>query len=349
MFLSPLGTNKTQVINHQLSDNEIFLLHYLNGRMIKYGIDKPVKQLFPDFNKTMTSLKKNGYLEEDDHSYFLQCMNVFELKNLLKKLSLSTTGKKNELINRIISNTTEEFRESICPDLYYVLSPVGLEVDSKYIETKKENTRQMKECAFVFIKQGKFEKASLEKAKFYSSMPIPPGIGIDWSDKKQIKAQSKKCQEELKRYNFADLDNSQDYKDLLFKILYYDVEIENNLNTSIIKFIELSQEQLNCQNLDAFFEKKNYVPTENEKVFVYLDTKRYNRYQETMTKTSGSRQYNPLPPNEFKVSDSTIQLWKEYQEFSRLSNLKIKNFPKTFNTFQKHKHQNSEKYQSWIK
>ena len=68
-----------------------------------------------------------------------------------------------------------------------------------------------------------------------------------------------------------------------------------------------------------------------------------------MTKTSGSRQYNPLPPNEFKVSDSTIQLWKEYQEFSRLSNLKIKNFPKTFNTFQKHKHQNSEKYQSWIK
>jgi hypothetical protein len=82
--------------------------------------------------------------------------------------------------------------------------------------------------------------------------------------------------------------------------------------------------------------------------FVYLDTKRFNTFQIQNQKFFKDKKYQPLPIGEFKVMDSTISLWKEFDEYNMLSKKGISGFPKTYQTFQKHKHNNSEKYKNWI-
>ena len=62
-------------------------------------------------------------------------------------------------------------------------------------------------------------------------------------------------------------------------MLYYDIEIEHNLFKSITKYMHLCNEILDCPDLECFFQRRCYNPIESEKIFVYLDTKRYNALQ----------------------------------------------------------------------
>ena len=335
-----------------LDENMIFLLHYLRHRKIKWGIDFRVRELFENYEKAISDLKVYGYLEDDNYFEFLKEMNVADLKVISKKFQLSTSGVKKDLVKRIIDNTTPEQRAQICSDQYYVLTAAGIKVDEEYVRNKKEQNRALQKDFLQETKHSNYEHATLIKANTYSKMPIPPGIGVDWTNKEEIHKQSKSEQKRLRKYDFSDLNNSEAYKEMLFQILYYDNEIGNNLFTSISKFTGPENEHIDCPEIEKFFEGKGYRPTEAEKIFVYLDTKRFNEFQINMQKTLKSEKYRPLPKGVFHISDQTISFWKKQredrEEFERLSQLEIKGFPKTLQTFQKHKEKDDEKYQSWI-
>lgn len=335
-----------------LDENMIFLLHYLRHRKIKWGIDFRVRELFENYEKTISVLKVYGYLEDDNHFEFLKEMNVADLKAVSKKFQLSTSGVKKDLIKRIIDNTTPEQRAQICSDQYYVLTAAGIKVDEEYVRNKKEQNRTMQKDFLQETKRSNYEHASLIKANTYSQMPIPPGIGIDWKNTREVRQRSRFEQTRLRNFDFSDLNNSEDYKEILLQILYYDNEIGHNLFASISKFITPENERIVCPELEKFFEGKNYIPTEAEKIFVYLDTKRFNEFQTNMRKTLKNEKYRLLPKGTFHISDQTIDFWKKQkedrEEFERLSQLEIKGFPKTLQTFQKHKEKNDEKYHSWL-
>lgn len=331
-----------------LNENEIFLLHYLRNRKIEWRIDKSVKDLFENYNKTFSKLKQNGYLKDDDHTYFLEMMDIPKLKTILKSLSLSVSGNKKDLIERIITHTTETERSEICPDLYYILTEKALIIDEEYTAKTKAKNIMVKESMYQEIKEGNFIKASLLKADDYAKRPIPLGIGVDWNDTEYIITNSQKWMDIINKFDFSDLLNTDLYIDLLKKTLYYDDQIENHLYNSIKKFIIPFEETLNCPDLDNFFLQKNYMPSEIHKVFVYLDTKRFNAFQIRNQKLFNNNKYQPLPMGDFKVMDSTISLWKEFDEYHILSQKGITGFPKTYQTFHKHKHSNSDKYKNWI-
>lgn len=331
-----------------ISEKEIFLLHYLHGRKIEWKIDNPVKDLFDDYNITFSSLKERGYLIDDEHSYFLETMNISQLKEILRNRSLSLSGKKAELIQRIISDTSEAERMEICPDLYYVLTEKALKLDKEYRKKQKNLNASLKETMKHNISSGNYNKAVLEKAANFSARVLPPGIGVDWNDTETILQNSSKELKRIKEYDFADLKNSNSYKLSLINALYYDVEIEHNLYKSITEFVIPTGEFILCDELDTFFMKKGFMPDECHKVFVYLDTKRYNQFQVHMRDLLKDEKYKPLPPGQFKLADSTLNYWKEFSEYKSLSEKGIENFPKTFQTYQKHKNNNSEKYKTWI-
>ena len=331
-----------------LNEKEIFLLHYLRNRKIEWKIDEPVKDLFENYNLTFSKLKQNGYLKDDKHTYFLETMNTAKLKEILKLLSLSVSGGKRDLIERIITYTTEIKRAEICPDLYYVLTEKALIIDEEFIAKTKAKNTMLKESMYQEIKEGNLIKASLLKASDYAKRPMPPGIGIDWNDTEHVIETSQKQIDIINEFDFTDLKNSNPYINLLKKTLYYDSEIENQSYNSIEKFIIPFEETLNCPDLDDFFQRKTYLPSEIHKVFVYLDTKRFNVFQLHQQKFFKNEKYQPLPAGEFKVTYNSISLWKEFDEYKMLSQKGISGFPKTFQTFQKHKHSNSEKYKNWI-
>lgn len=58
--------------------------------------------------------------------------------------------------------------------------------------------------------------------------------------------------------------------------------------------------------------------------------------------------YEALPDGIYNISETTIELWKEYQKYEFLSQQNIDGFPTTYETYKKHKANNSKKYQFWI-
>ena len=331
-----------------LNEKEIFLLHYLYGRKIAWKIDDPVKSLFKDFDKELSYLFEEAYLQEDEYSFFLQQMNIKALKAVLKKLSLSLSGNKEILINRILENSTPEERKSICSDQYYVLSEKGLALNSKFIKDRKAKEECLKEKFIKAVEQNNFESAALFMAQEYSTRIIPPGIGIDWADTDQVKSMSKKELNQIKSFDFSDLLNTDFFVNRLVQIMYYDNMIEHNLWNSIEIFLLREKEAINCPSLEAYFKQKEFNPTEEQRIYTYLVTKRYNTYQLNMGKMLKDTNYKPLPSGEYLISDSEISLWKDLNEFHELSGKNIDNFPKTFATFQKHKAKKDDKYLSWI-
>ena len=289
-----------------LDEKKSFLLHYLHHRKIEWEIDKSVQALFDDYKRVISDLRKYGYLMDDNHSFFLEEMNVTDLKTISKSLSLPAFGKKIDLIERIVNNTTPEERAAICPDLYYVLTPSGLKVDEEYTKNKRTQNILLKDNMFKDIQSKMYEQTALTKSNAYSKEVIAPGIGIDWSDTEAMKKHAQLEQQLLREYDFSDLDNSDDYKEILFQILYYDNEIEHNLLASIEKFITTCEEKINCPDLEIFFQNKGFFPSESKKIFVYLDTKRFNIFQQNMRRILKNEKYFPLPKGEFHVSDKTI-------------------------------------------
>lgn len=331
-----------------LTNKERFFLHYLRNRKMDWHIDAPVKDLFPNYKETISNLKENGYLTRDNHSYFLETMTIPELKNILKSLALPVSGKKAELTQRIIQNTSESQRKEICPDLYYVLTEKGiLEEESYFSEHKKQNL-QLKENILSLIKKGDFREAVYCMCESYAKEIIAPGIGIDWNDKEAIWNTKQKKLVKLQKYNFPDLDNSESFKQLLIKCLFYKILIEHELWKAIALFIDETNEILSCKSLSLFFEQYNYTPTESQKWYTYLSTKLFNIYQDNMHQVLKNESYEALPDGIYNISETTIELWKEYQKYELLSQQNIDGFPTTYETYKKHKANNSKKYQFWI-
>lgn len=331
-----------------LNDKEKFLLHYLNGRELNRGIDKPVQKLFEHYEQHIQILKNAGYLTDDDHSYFLEIKSIPELKKILKQFMLPTSGKRAELIERIKSNTTEMQRSDLCPTLYYVLTDKGIKENASFISQRKDNTHKLKLEIYNFIKSGDFKSAVFSMCTSYSQEVIPPGIDTDWNDKEQIWENQQKMLKQIQGYELSDLNNSDAFKDMLMKCAFYDSLIEHELWHSIDLFLGDTLELMNCKNLSCFFKKYNYDPSEEQKWYTYLSTKRYNSFQLNMCKTLKNDIYRPLKPNEFAINSQTVDLWKAMQEYNMLSQKEILNFPKTFQTFQKHKAMNDDKYKAWI-
>ncbi len=291
-------------------------------------------------------------------------MSVPELRALCKKCGLKTSKNKAELIEDIIEQTTEEERKTICDEEYYVLSPSGLKIDDEYKKKRKQETIDVKRCVENKVREGDYIGATLLKASFYSKMVIPPGIGVDWLDKVRIEESAKNRLMDLRKIDYSDLENTKQYKENLLKTLYYDQDIENDLWKSIELFIDDTGEKISCSRIDEFFKKKGYVASEKCKVYFYLDAKRYNLYIDNVNKFSeevsrrqgkmskgeiGYSKQKKLEPGEYRISDATIEYYKEHDDYVTLSGLNIDGFPKTFGTYQKHKSQNSEKYQMWMK
>jgi len=331
-----------------LSNKERFLLHYLRNRQVDWGIDKPVMKLFEHCGRIIQDLKYAGYLIDDDYSYFLEVMDLPKLKALLKAMSLPTSGCKAELISRIKLNTSDIQRRAICSDLYYVLSESGLLEAEKYFSETKTRNQKLKNDLLLLIKKGMFKDAVYCMCESYEKEVIPPGIDTDWSDKESIWNSQQKGLALIKNYNWADLKNTDEFKQLLIRCMFFDSLIEHNLSKTIDLFLTDTTESLYCISLSTMFEKYDYTPTEPEKWFTYLDTKRYNAHQINMRNLLGKEEYRPLPDGEFNINESTIEHWKDIQEFDELLKKDIDAFPKTFQTFQKHKQQNSDKYRTWI-
>jgi len=87
---------------------------YLQSR---FGIDSPKKQL--------QNLEKRGYIRPSTSIESLSHLKAAELKSIASMFELKTSGKKEDLCNRIAENVTEEVLKGIIKKKYWIITENG--------------------------------------------------------------------------------------------------------------------------------------------------------------------------------------------------------------------------------
>ncbi|MDI3548174.1 MAG: hypothetical protein PWR10_1826 [Halanaerobiales bacterium] len=96
-----------------LNPAEILFLDYLDGCPTDIDCSHLPKYWKYDYNlrnpeRVINMLKSDGYLKVSDYKFNMDKCKIDELKNILKKYGLKVSGKKSDLIDRIIQNIPEE-------------------------------------------------------------------------------------------------------------------------------------------------------------------------------------------------------------------------------------------------
>lgn len=302
-----------------MSENFGLLLHYLDFRNKDFKIDADIKQIMKSNNTSIEKLYKDGYLVYDDHTGFLYDSTMPQLKDILKSLDMSTSGKKEELIQRIIYNTTESQRENISNKTYYILSPLAKEIADKYFNDQKLK-RDMKIRDII---------SSIHENKMIEACLIYKETDNVISDEHSIESAQKHI-DHIRQISFDDITNDIDYKKALYRALILN-SFFNMLGEAIMEFVPLDI-HLECKKLDTFLPEK-YI-TEYQKVYIYLRDKALR---------------NNKIPQEYPwyISPAELSGFIASTQFNILFDKNIEGFPKTYTTFKKHFDANSEKYKEW--
>lgn len=113
-----------------ITQQEIYAIYKLNGQNDTYQL--PLMKWNLMFHEKPDDLYQNvidkGLMTiEEQNNHSLQSQTVTKLKELLKAQSLSTSGKKDELIQRILQNFQPEELADYQPTKVYELTPNGKE------------------------------------------------------------------------------------------------------------------------------------------------------------------------------------------------------------------------------
>jgi len=102
---------------------------------------------------------QEGFLRISDMEYDLCGTTVPELKKLLSSRKLKVSGKKADLVTRIIENFSVDEIRACVPDSYYLLTPAGQKAVENWREAAQKEEEERK-------------KARIEKIKTFASLIV---------------------------------------------------------------------------------------------------------------------------------------------------------------------------------
>jgi len=109
-----------------------------------------------------------------------QKYGVSDLKSLLKQRNLPTSGKKADLVTRLIQVDPDGMKQEVS-DLQVVrCSEFGRVVVGQYLNQEKEKRTKVEQQMSSFLKNRRFKEASQLMAAYEAKQVFPRGINIDW-------------------------------------------------------------------------------------------------------------------------------------------------------------------------
>lgn len=126
---------------------------------------------------------KDGMIKEGD---LYSCMDykfkVSELKIMLKAQDLKQSGRKAELIARLVDDDPEGMKRAVSGLKIYNCTSVGLEIVEKYLEDENHKRALAENETISLLRKRKFNQASKVVATYEAAQVFPRGIGIDWQN-----------------------------------------------------------------------------------------------------------------------------------------------------------------------
>lgn len=220
-----------------------------------------------------------------------------------------------------------------------------------------------KACLQTALNEG-FQKASILRQQAY--MLDPPGtIGIDWFDQDAIWQKDKQFLDQMDMEPFTDLENTKSYIQSLKAGIFIDYILDFRDNWTVVLREGMSSEKICCPQLEQFLLNTGFAFPCLSRLHIYAQTKRKNINARLYSKACKNDGYSPSwEPSFFPMGEYDLGFWPntpthiienrrkwlaDNSLFQEMQEASIPGFPKTFQTFQKHKLSNSLKYQSWVK
>jgi hypothetical protein len=103
-----------------------------------------------------------------------------ELKEMLKKRALAVSGRKGDLILRLVQADPEDMKQAVAGLTVLLCSERGQETAEQYVASEKAKRSKVEQQIMEYLRQHKFKEASVTVASYEAEQIFSRGIGIDW-------------------------------------------------------------------------------------------------------------------------------------------------------------------------
>lgn len=165
-----------------------------------------------DAAKYHKGLISEGYFCEATEESKLSALKVSDLKAILKQLEQSTTGKKDELIKRILQYATPEIISNACQDNLYELTEKGL----SFLKEHNDYVMLHKHGSWG-VSWKEYDKLHKKGYSFFNTM---------WGvfNQRLLSSQNYGRNEYLNMYQLLELENKRERAlEMLLRVLYIDL------------------------------------------------------------------------------------------------------------------------------
>lgn len=105
---------------------------------------------------------------------------VSELKDMLKQRGLPVSGRKDDMIKRLVTADPIGMKKSVERLNVFQNVQHGRELAEKYLLGEKEKRSLIEKQVLEYIRNRKFKEASMAVAAYEAEQVFPRGMGIDW-------------------------------------------------------------------------------------------------------------------------------------------------------------------------
>lgn len=105
---------------------------------------------------------------------------VTELKDMLKKQGMTVSGRKSDLIQRLIQADPNEMKQVVSGLTILICSERSREIAEQYITNEKAKRSKIEQQVLDYLRQREFKEASVTVASYEAEQVFPRGMGVDW-------------------------------------------------------------------------------------------------------------------------------------------------------------------------
>lgn len=175
-----LGFNKKRSPAHLLFLSKFLkplsLDHYYDSDYWEPALEAPPKQVIRRF------LSENLIEQVDLPEFPNYKYKVSDLKSILRELGLPVSGRKSELIQRLIENDPHGAEDMVRGLEIVQCTEKGRRIAERYLAQEAQKRASVEDQTFRALKKGKFYEASEMMAAFEARQVFSRGIGIDWNN-----------------------------------------------------------------------------------------------------------------------------------------------------------------------
>jgi hypothetical protein len=133
--------------------------------------------------KAINRFQKEGFIVIGDLPLQMSYkFGIKHLKSMLKERGLIQSGRKEEMIDRLIQADRNRMQKEVGRLLVFVCTEQGIKMANGYLEAEKEKLVMVEKRTIEALSKHDFLRACKTNANYEAEQVFPRGVGMDWKN-----------------------------------------------------------------------------------------------------------------------------------------------------------------------